>query len=97
VEKYEQTVWSILTNVGFTERSLGIHASAQEVLARPDYPRNDTTWSPDRIVSGVCCRAVHLHVVLIQTSSAVAAVNAIDARGEEQGGDFRRNELLRKQ
>ena len=68
-EKCEQTAWSILTNDGITERSVGIHASAKKILARPYYPRYGTTWRLDRIVSGIRYCAVYLHPVLTKTSA----------------------------
>jgi hypothetical protein len=86
-EKYGQTVWSILTSVGIAERSLGLHASAQEILARPYYPRHDSSWSPDRIVSGIRYRAVHIHAVLIQNVSAIAAQLLRDAFLLRQTGE----------
>ena len=65
-KKCGQAAWSILTDDGVTERPLGIHASAQEILARPYYPRHDTTWRFDRIIPGIRYRAVYLHFVLTE-------------------------------
>ena len=45
---------------------MGIHASAQEVLARPHNFRHATSWSLDRFVSGISDCAVYLYFVLIE-------------------------------